>query len=250
MGEQTLTSILDVSAGPVLVTGAAGGIGGAVVRMLCALGAEVIASDIDTDKLSALATQTGCRTLVFDIGSEDSIQQALDGGKLWGLVNCAGWAGPLETPMDVEADIFDRTIAINTRGPLLVLKYAARAMIAGGAGGSVVNVSSQAGLVGLDGHLSYGASKAALDGVTRVAAAELGKYGIRVNSVNPTVVMTEMSRQYWGRPEIGGPFLEKMPLGRFATQDDIAAPVVFLLSKGAAMITGVSLSVDGGFTAC
>lgn len=250
MPEVSAKAVFAIDRGPVLVTGAAGGIGGAIVRLLRALGVEVVAADIDTDGLFALAAETGCQTLTFDIGSEDSIRQALGGVRLWGLVNCAGWAGPLETPMDVETDDFDRTIAVNARGPLLVLKYAFRAMIRVEQGGSVVNISSQAGLVGLGGHLSYGASKAALDGLTRAAAAELGKYGIRVNSVNPTVVLTEMSQQYWGRPEIGGPFLEKMPLGRFATPDDIAAPVAFLLSEGAAMITGVSLPVDGGYTAC
>ncbi|MGB2021622.1 MAG: SDR family oxidoreductase, partial [Candidatus Puniceispirillaceae bacterium] len=83
-----------------------------------------------------------------------------------------------------------------------------------------------------------------------VSAMELGKYGIRVNSVNPTVVMTEMSAFYWGRPDIGKPFLGQMPLGRWATEDEIAAPIVFLLSDAASMITGVCLPVDGGFTAC
>ncbi len=103
--------------------------------------------------------------------------------------------------------------------------------------------------MGLAGYLSYGASKAALDGITRVSALELGKHGIRVNGVNPTAVLTEMSVEYWGCPEVGDRHLEKMPLDRFATPDDIAAPVVFLLSAGAAMITGVSLPVDGRYTA-
>ncbi|WP_248632982.1 SDR family oxidoreductase [Cereibacter changlensis] len=93
----------------------------------------------------------------------------------------------------------------------------------------------------LAGHVSYAASKAALDSITRVSALELGPHGIRVNSVNPTMVMTEMSAFYWGRPEIGGPFLKQMPLGRWATEDEIAAPIVFLLSDGASMISGVSL---------
>ena len=85
----------------------------------------------------------------------------------------------------------------------------------------------------------------------REAAAE-GTSGTqaRVNSVNPTVVMTEMSAFYWGRPEIGEPFLRAMPLGRWATEDEIAAPIVFLLGDGASMISGVTLPVDGGFTAC
>jgi L-xylulose reductase len=139
-------------------------------------------------------------------------------------------------------------MTINARGSLLVTKYAARTMIRLGLGGSIVNVSSQASLVALSGHISYASSKAALDNITRVSALELGGYGIRVNSVNPTVVMTEMSAYYWGRPEIGGPFLEQMPLHRWATEDDIAGPIAFLLSDDAAMITGVSLPIDGGYT--
>ena len=121
-------------------------------------------------------------------------------------------------------------------------------MVRLGKGGSIVNVSSQASLVALTGHISYGSSKAALDNITRVSALELGRYNIRVNSVNPTVVMTEMSAFYWGRPDIGEPFLNAMPLGRWATEDEIAAPIVFLLSDGASMITGVSLPIDGGFS--
>ncbi len=100
----------------------------------------------------------------------------------------------------------------------------------------------------LPGHISYGASKAALDSITRVSALELGKYNIRVNAVNPTVVMTPMSAWYWGRDDIGGPFLEQMPLGRWATEAEIAAPIVFLLSDAASMVTGVSLPVDGGYS--
>jgi NAD(P)-dependent dehydrogenase (short-subunit alcohol dehydrogenase family) len=77
----------------------------------------------------------------------------------------------------------------------------------------------------------------------------LGEYGIRVNSVNPTVVMTPMSAWYWGRPEIEKPFLDTMPLGRWATEAEIAAPIVFLLSDAASMISGITLPIDGGFTA-
>ena len=98
------------------------------------------------------------------------------------------------------------------------------------------------------GHISYGASKAAVDSITRVSALELGKYNIRVNVVNPTVVMTPMSAWYWGRHDIGGPFLSAMPLGRWATEAEIAAPIVFLLSDAASMITGVSLPIDGGYS--
>jgi NAD(P)-dependent dehydrogenase (short-subunit alcohol dehydrogenase family) len=235
--------------GPILVTGATGGIGGAIVRQLTEAGADVIANGRNTEGLETLAAETGCRTLAFDLESEDQIRDALEGLDLWGVVNCGGFGGEIATPMETDISVFDKVISINARGALLVTKYASQSMIRLGKGGAIVNVSSQASLVGLRGHISYGSSKAALDNITRVSAMELGPYGIRVNSVNPTVVMTPMSAWYRGRPEIEKPFLDTMPLQKWATEDDIAAPVVFLLSDGAAMISGVSLPIDGGFTA-
>jgi L-xylulose reductase len=232
----------------VLVTGASGGIGGATVRRLAAAGADVIASGRSVEALEQLSAGTGARLLPFDLTSEESVRSALEGLDLWGVVNCGGFGGEIATPMDTDIAVFDKVISINARGALLVTKYASASMIRLGRGGAIVNVSSQASLVALNGHISYGSSKAALDNITRVSALELGQYGIRVNSVNPTVVMTEMSAFYWGRPEIEGPFLEQMPLGRWATEDEIAAPIVFLLSDDASMISGVSLPVDGGYT--
>ena len=235
--------------GPILVTGASGGIGGATVRQLVAAGAEAIASGRNEEALAALAAETGCRTLPFDLQSEDSIREALEGLDLWGVVNCGGFGGEIATPMETDIAVFDKVISINARGALLVTKYASQSMIRLGRGGAIVNVSSQTSLVGMRGHISYGSSKAALDNITRVSALELGRYNIRVNAVNPTVVMTPMSAWYWGRPEIEGPFLDIMPLGRWATEDEIAAPIVFLLSDGASMISGVTLPIDGGFSA-
>lgn len=235
--------------GPILVTGASGGIGAATVRHLIAEGADVIASGRDEEKLGALAGETGCRTLPFDLTSEESVREAIESVDLWGVVNCGGFGGEIATPMETDIDVFDRVISINARGVLLVTKYASRTMIRLGRGGAIVNVSSQASLIGLRGHISYGSSKAALDNITRVSALELGPHGIRVNGVHPTVVMTEMSAFYWGREEIEGPALARMPLGRWATEAEIAAPIAFLLSDSASMITGVALPVDGGMTA-
>ncbi len=231
----------------ILVTGASGGIGSAIVRQLVKAGADVVASSRSEDDLAALAGETGCRTRPFELTSEDSIRTALDGLDLDGVVNCGGFGGEIATPMETDIEVFDKVISVNARGALLVIKYTAPSMIRRG-GGSIVNVSSQASLVALPGHISYGSSKAALDNITRVSALELGKYNIRVNSVNPTVVMTPMSAWYWGRPEIEKPFLDAMPLGRWATEDEIAAPIVFLLGDGASMITGVSLPIDGGYS--
>lgn len=238
----------DFASKTILVTGASGGIGGATVRKLTTHGAKVIAAGRSESDLAAITELTGAQPLAFDLTSEESISGAIADLDLWGVVNCGGWGGEIASPQDTDIDVFDKVMSINARGALLVTKYASRSMIRLGQGGAIVNVSSQASLVALAGHISYGSSKAALDNITRVSALELGKYGIRVNSVNPTVVMTPMSAWYWGRPEIEGPFLDQMPLHRWATEDDIAGPIAFLLSDEAAMISGVSLPIDGGYT--
>ncbi|CAH2400898.1 SDR family oxidoreductase [Mesorhizobium escarrei] len=232
----------------ILVTGGSGGIGGATVRHLVRANADVIAAGRSREALDAIAKETGCRTVTFDLASEDEIRNALGGLDLWGVVNCGGFGGEIATPMDTDIAIFDKVITINARGALLVTKYATQQMVRIGKGGAIVNVSSQAALVALEGHISYGSSKAALENITRCSALELGKYGIRVNSVNPTVVMTPISSGHWSQPHIAEPFLKQMPLGRWATEDEIAGPIVFLLSDAASMITGISLPIDGGYS--
>ena len=198
------------------------------------------------------ATGVTVSTAAFDVTDERAVEDGVAHlvervGPLHVLVSSAGTQirGPFT---EFAVADWDRVIATNARGALLVIKYAARSMIGIGRGGSIVNVSSQASLVALGGHISYGSSKAALDNITRASALELGRHGIRVNGVNPTVVMTPMSAWYWGREDVQGPFLEAMPLGRWATEAEIAAPIVFLLGDGASMITGVSLPVDGGYS--
>lgn len=238
----------DFTGRAVLVTGATGGIGAATVRRLVGQGATVYAGGRDIGGLARLADETGAHPVPFDLASEDEIHAAVSGLELWGVVNCGGFGGEIATPQDTDIAVFDRVITVNARGSLLVIKHVTPGLIERGRGGSIVNVSSQASLVALPGHISYGSSKAAVDNITRVSALELGKHNIRVNSVNPTVVMTDMSAFYWDRPDVGPAFLAQMPLGRWATEDEIAGPIVFLLSDDAAMVTGVSLPVDGGYT--
>ena len=139
----------------ILVTGATGGIGEATVRRLIDDGANVIAAGRAQDVLDRIADTTGARTLRFDLTSEDEIRDAVSGLSLWGVVNCAGFGGEIATPITTDISVFDKVINVNARGSLLVIKYVAPAMIESG-GGSIVNVSSQASLVALPGHVSYG----------------------------------------------------------------------------------------------
>ena len=157
--------------------------------MLINEGANVIAAGRNQERLSELATDTGCQTMSFDLTSEDEIKSALSGVELYGVVNCGGWGGEIATPMETDINVFDKVIDTNARGSLLVTKYASKSMIEAGNGGAIVNVSSQASLVGLAGHISYASSKGAVDAMTRVSALELGKHNIRVNAVNPTVCL-------------------------------------------------------------
>lgn len=233
----------------VLVTGASGGIGSEIVRQARKEGATVYAAASTVhEKLLAVCEETGALPLGFSVQDEAEIANALSGLGITDVVNCAGWGGVISEPGDVDVEVLDKVMSVNLRGPVLVIKHASRDMLDRGVAGSIVNVSSQASLTYLYGHLGYGASKAALDYVTRTAAVELGTHGIRVNAVNPTVVMTDMATGHWGKPEFGGALLERMPLHQFATPLDVALPVIFLLSSAARMINGVCLPIDGGYT--
>jgi NAD(P)-dependent dehydrogenase (short-subunit alcohol dehydrogenase family) len=232
----------------VLVTGASSGIGRAIVEQLTAAGAEVYAAARRTETLTELAAQTGCMPCPMDVSDSSSVAHAFATlPPLDGVVNSAGITS-LESTLNWQGESFDSVMATNARGAGLVVKHAAAAMIAAGRGGSIVNVSSQASLVGLADHLSYCASKGALDAMTRVWCVELGRHGIRVNAVNPTVTLTAMAEQAWSEPAKRDPVLAAIPLGRFAEPSEVAEPVLFLLSESAGMISGITLPIDGGYT--
>jgi NAD(P)-dependent dehydrogenase (short-subunit alcohol dehydrogenase family) len=244
-----MNATFDFSGRSILVTGASSGIGRATVEALCASGASVVAAARNVNELARLAEETGCEPLRLDVGDEAAIDEALASlGPFDGLVNCAGIA-LLERAVETTGASFDRVMAVNTRGAVLVAKHVARGMLDAGRAGSIVNVSSQAALVALDEHLSYSASKAALDAVTRALCIELGPHGIRVNSVNPTVTLTPMAVLAWSDPVKRDPALQAIPLRRFAESAEVAAPILFLLSDAASMISGVCLPIDGGYTA-
>jgi NAD(P)-dependent dehydrogenase (short-subunit alcohol dehydrogenase family) len=141
---------IDFNGRPILITGATGGIGGATVRRLIERGANVIVAGRDESALATLARETGCRARAFGLETEESVSAALSDLDLWGAVNCAGFGGEIATPMETHLDVFDKLIAINTRGALLVTKYASRSMVRLGKGGhrQCVKPSGSGGALG------------------------------------------------------------------------------------------------------
>jgi NAD(P)-dependent dehydrogenase (short-subunit alcohol dehydrogenase family) len=166
-------------------------------------------------------------------------------GRIDVLVNSAGIVD-LAPAEDISLRSWQRTLDVNLTGSFLVAQAVGRAMIRQG-GGKIVNLASQAGSVAIDGHVAYCASKFAVIGMTKTLALEWGRHGICVNSISPTVVLTELGRKAWDGPK-GEAMKALIPTGRFAEPDEIAAAAVFLASSGADMINGADLLVDGGYT--
>jgi L-xylulose reductase len=231
----------------VLVTGAGKGIGREIASMLHRFNAQVIALSRTERDLESLKEEIACDTIVAELADPSSARRAAGkAGKIDFLVNNAAIA-ILEPFLKTTVEAWDKTMAINLRAVMIVSQVVAKQMIDRGVAGSIVNVSSMASFHALHDHAAYCASKAGLDQLSAVMAVELGQYGIRVNSVNPTVVLTDMGKRAWGDPAKGGPMLARIPLRRFAECEDIASVVCFLLTEGAAMLNGLSLRIDGGF---
>jgi L-xylulose reductase len=231
----------------VLVTGAGKGIGRAVAVMLAGRGAKVVALSRSGDDLAALDAEIGSRSIMVDLADAKATRAAAKAAMpVDYLVNCAGTT-TLQSFLDVTVEAFDHLIAVNTRAPMIVAQEYARDRIGRGIGGAIVNVSSMSSFIGFADHAAYCASKGALDAMGRVMANELGRHGIRVNSVNPAITLTAMAKKAWSDPEKAAPMLKRMPLGRFIEPDEVAEVVLFLLSDRAAMVNGISMPIDAGF---
>ncbi|CAB3995569.1 L-xylulose reductase [Paramuricea clavata] len=233
-----------------LVTGAGKGIGHDTAKMLVKCGADVIAlsrtqSDLDSLRQEVPQIQTVC----VDLNSMEETRKVVSGlGDIHLLINNAA-VSMLEPFTEVTEEAFDLSFSVNVKAALFLSQIVAKGMIARGNGGSIVNISSQASQSALKDHTVYCCTKAALDMLGRMMALELGPHKIRVNTVNPTVVMTDMGKIGWSDPVKAKEMLDKIPLGRFSEVDEVVNAIVFLLSDKASMIHGVTLPVDGGYLA-
>lgn len=230
----------------VIITGAGKGIGRATALLLAERGARVIAISRTRADLDSLTGVTG---IVADLSDPQAARAAMaQAGTCDFLVNCAG-TNVLESLLDMTDTGYDNVMGINLQAALICAQAFARARIAAGGGGAIVNVTSIAGHRGFADHICYAASKAGLEGATRVMARELGPHGIRVVAIAPTVTMTELAAAAWSDPAKRDPMMVRHPLGRFAEAEDVARSIAMLLSDDAAMITGAVLPLDGGFLA-
>lgn len=232
----------------VLISGSARGQGAAEARMLVAEGAKVVVGDVLEAEGKRLAEELGDAAVFLrqDVTTEADWARAVETaeklGGLHGMVNNAGIFIP-KTLMETDVALFERHMRVNQLGCFLGMKAVVGAMERAG-GGSIVNISSVAGLRGSPGAFAYSATKWALRGMTKSAAIDLAPRGIRVNSVHPGPIDTEMLKVR--SPEQNQRRVEQAPMKRMGTAEEVAKLVLFLLAEDSAYITGAEVSIDGG----
>ncbi|MFF8283029.1 glucose 1-dehydrogenase [Streptomyces albus] len=241
----------DLNGKTILITGAARGIGAETARQAVAAGARVVLTDVLEEEGKATAAGLGeaARFVRHDVTSDEEWQRVADYtvaefGSLDGLVNNAGIStgAPLES---VSTDFFRKVLDVNLTGVFIGIKTAVPAMRQAG-GGSIVNISSAAGLMGLALTAGYGASKWGVRGLTKIGAVELGTDRIRLNSVHPGMTYTPMTAEVGIQQGEGN--YPNTPMARVGEPHEIASAICFLLSEAASYITGAELAVDGGWT--
>ncbi len=241
-----------------LVTGAAAGIGKATAEAFAAQGAKVVVSDIDIESGLAVAEQikaAGGEAMFIACNVADAAQVAALMAQIqqtYGRLDCAFNNAGIEIEQDKLADgheqVFDAIMGVNVKGVWLCMKHQIPLMLAQG-GGAIVNTASVAALGGAPKMSIYSASKHAVLGLTRSAAVEYAKKGIRINAVCPAVIDTDMFRRAAAIDPRKADFAATMhPVGRLGKAEEIAAAVLYLCSEGAGFTTGIALPVDGGAT--
>lgn len=231
-----------------VVTGASRGLGRAIATALAEAGAAVFAVARNGAELDAFAAaQPGVTAWPADV-QDGAFHASLAARPIDILVNNAGTNTPLpiaETP----AAVLDAMLSLNVRSVYLVAQAVVRSMLAHGRGGAIVNMSSQMGHVGSPRRTVYCMTKHAVEGLTKAMAVELAPSNIRVNSVAPTFIDTPWTTGMFEDPAFRSFVLDSIPMGRLGRPEEVAAAVLYLVSPAAAMVTGTSLVVDGGWTA-
>jgi NAD(P)-dependent dehydrogenase (short-subunit alcohol dehydrogenase family) len=235
-----------------VVTGGASGIGACIAETFAAKGATVAVVDLNSDGAQAKAAEVGGGSAGFacDVTDASAVQSTADAvvrryGRVDVLVNSAGVVllAPAE---DLEVAAFETTINVNLTGTFLVCQAVGRHMLEAGKG-TIINLASQAASVALDQHVAYCASKFGVVGLSKVLASEWAGRGVTVNTISPTVVLTDLGRKAWAGPK-GDALKAQIPTGRFATPEEIAATALFLASDASNMVNGADIVVDGGYT--
>lgn len=235
-----------------VVTGGASGIGGAIAEAYVAKGAVVAILDLEEEAAAQQAERIGGGSRGFgcDVSDPDAVQAAVDRvfeewGRIDILVNSAGvvMLAPAE---ELNVSAWTTTLAVNLNGTFYVSQSVGKRMLEAGSG-RIINLASQAASVALFEHAAYCASKFGVVGLTKVLASEWAGRGVTVNTISPTVVLTDLGRKAWEGPK-GDALKGLIPTGRFALPEEVAATAVFLASDAAAMINGADILVDGGYT--
>lgn len=237
-----------------MVTGAAQGIGRAIARLFAEKGADLVLVDRqEVDSFRDEITQLGRRALALTgdltvtAELDRFVAEALSAfGRIDILVNNAGVVR-LDDAKELAEEDWDATMAVNLKAPFMLAQRVGGEMIRSGKGGKIVNMASQAAIVALDKHVAYCASKAGIVGMTKVLASEWAQYGITVNAISPTVVLTELGKQAWAG-EVGEAMKRTIPAGRFGHPEEIAAAALYLCSRAADLVNGANLVIDGGYT--
>ncbi len=238
-----------------MVTGAGAGIGEAIALMFAKKGADIIAVDINQATLDALAVKVKgfgrkCFGQVADITKKANIDTLVEAsvkemGKIDILVNCAGVA-LLDDAENISEEYWNRTIDLNLSALFFMSQAVGKVMISQKSG-KIINMASQAGVVALDNHVAYNASKGGVIAVTKVLACEWAQFNIQVNAISPTVILTELGKKAWAG-EVGEAMKKKIPAGRFGYPEEVAGAALYLASDAANLVTGSNLVIDGGYT--
>jgi len=243
----------------IIVTGGGSGIGKGVATAVVAAGGNAMLVGRNSDRLAAAADEINeqagqadgsARYEPADVTNEDEVTRAVDAatawhGRLHGVVHCAGGSETIGPITQLDSEAWRRSVDLNVNGSMYVLKHAARELVRGG-GGSFVGISSIASSNTHRWFGAYGVSKSALDHLMMLAADELGASWVRVNSIRPGLIRTELVAAIFESPDISGDYASCTPLPRPGEVEDIANTAVFLLSDASSYLTGQVINVDGG----